>query len=370
MITKLNTRQMINSSALSVSIGSSVGAQLDVILALIDNEMATLTSTQTLSNKTFASSFAISGSTSGIVTIDVQAVAGTYNFNLPITSGTIGQALTSQGGGATPMTWSNVLTNPMTTLGDIIYENATPAPTRLAGNTTTAINFLSQTGTGLISAPPVWKTFTAPTIQKFLSGSGTYTTPADVLYIKVRVVGGGAGGGGANTDGTAGGNGGDTTFGSSLIVANGGFSGNHGGGNGAFPGGSGGSASLGIGPIGIAVPGSDGASGQPAVPGASLPGGNGGASFFGGGASGVQGTGNSASANTGSGGGGGGSGATNISSGGGGGAGGYVEAIIYTPSPTYAYSVGTGGTLGGGGSSSDNGGTGGSGLIIVEEYYQ
>ena len=48
------------------------------------------------------------------------------------------------------------LINPMTTLGDIIYENSTPAPARLAGNTTSTINFLSQTGTGSASAAPVW----------------------------------------------------------------------------------------------------------------------------------------------------------------------------------------------------------------------
>ena len=49
-------------------------------------------------------------------------------------------------------------TNPMTTLGDIIYENATPAPARLAGNTTTATQFLSQTGTGSVSTAPSWTT--------------------------------------------------------------------------------------------------------------------------------------------------------------------------------------------------------------------
>lgn len=44
----------------------------------------------------------------------------------------------------------------MTTLGDLLYEDATPTPTRLAGNTTSTKKFLSQTGTGAISAVPVW----------------------------------------------------------------------------------------------------------------------------------------------------------------------------------------------------------------------
>jgi len=64
--------------------------------------------------------------------------------------------------------------------------------------------------------------FTAPSVQKFTSGSGTYTTPAGVKRIRVRMVGGGGGGAGGGSTYGAGGNGGDTTFGSSLLVAGGG----------------------------------------------------------------------------------------------------------------------------------------------------
>lgn len=46
--------------------------------------------------------------------------------------------------------------SPMTTLGDIIYENATPSGTRLPGNTTSTKNFMTQTGTGSVSAAPAW----------------------------------------------------------------------------------------------------------------------------------------------------------------------------------------------------------------------
>jgi hypothetical protein len=56
---------------------------------------------------------------------------------------------TDQGGGGG-------MTNPMTTLGDIIYEDATPTPARLAGNTSATKMFLSQTGNGSISAVPAW----------------------------------------------------------------------------------------------------------------------------------------------------------------------------------------------------------------------
>jgi hypothetical protein len=46
--------------------------------------------------------------------------------------------------------------NPMTTLGDIIFGGAGGAATRLSGNTTTTKEFLTQAGTGSVSAAPVW----------------------------------------------------------------------------------------------------------------------------------------------------------------------------------------------------------------------
>jgi len=49
----------------------------------------------------------------------------------------------------------------LTTLGDLLYENATPANTRLAGNTSATKNFLTQTGNGTISASPAWGTIAA-----------------------------------------------------------------------------------------------------------------------------------------------------------------------------------------------------------------
>lgn len=55
-----------------------------------------------------------SGATTGAVTIQPQAAAGTYNFNLPITAGAAGTVLTSQGGGSTAMTWTSAGTGTVT----------------------------------------------------------------------------------------------------------------------------------------------------------------------------------------------------------------------------------------------------------------
>ncbi|MEZ4180028.1 MAG: hypothetical protein R3B41_00710 [Candidatus Doudnabacteria bacterium] len=56
---------------------------------------------------TTAGTLSLAGSTSGTITVQTQAAAGTYNFNLPTTAGTSGYVLTSGGGGATAMSWTD-----------------------------------------------------------------------------------------------------------------------------------------------------------------------------------------------------------------------------------------------------------------------
>ena len=220
----------------------------------------------------------------------------------------------------------------------------------------------------------------APTIQKFNSGSGTYTTPLGVLYIEIEMVGGGGGGGGSCsglgcdviTPGTAGG---ATNFGIGLLTASGG-----GAGAAQADGGLGGNSTIAVGPVGIAIKGSGGGSGGTngsASPGVQFGGGIGGASTFGGsgfgggGGGGAGSPGGNAAPNSGSGGGGA-SGPNLVFAvpGSGGGSGGYVKAIITSPLSSYSYAVGAGGTGGLAGANGSAGGNGASGVIIVKEYYQ
>lgn len=256
--------------------------------------------------------------------------------------------------------FDNGLTNPMTTTGDIIYSSDNSGtPARLAASNGTLIST-----SGVLSYAAH-----APTVQRFTSGSGTYTTPAGVKWIRVRMVGGGGGGGGSGNSGTggAGGAGGNTTFGTSLLVANGGGGG---GGTASAPG-AGGSASLGTGPIGTALTGGRGQGGGGNGTNNFTAGGSGASTPFGGaGGGGEPSTGGySAITNSGSGGGGGGSGSANYSGSGGGG-GGFVDAIISSPSSSYSYAVGSAGAAGTAGTgTAATGGSGGSGVIIVEEYY-
>lgn len=214
--------------------------------------------------------------------------------------------------------------------------------------------------------------FPTPTQQRFTSGTAqTYTTPANVTYIRVRMVGGGGGGGGSNVTtpgGNTGGSGGNSTFGTSLLTANGGN-----GGSAGSPGG-GGSATISAPAIGSSFTGTQGGSGGLMNTGSPIynSSGQGGNSVFGGGGGNVYGTATGGAGTTNSGSGGGGAGynpvATNGYSGGGGGSGAYIDALISAPSATYLYTVGALGNGGTGGAAT--GGAGAAGYIEVTEYYQ
>lgn len=200
---------------------------------------------------------------------------------------------------------------------------------------------------------------TAPTIQKFLSGSGTYTTPSGCLFIKVRMVGGGGGSGGLTG---AGGTGGTSTFGSWTTI--GGAGGRE---NAVYTGGAGGAGgATGSGTLITRINGAAGGTGYatgaggagPVAGGVTIFGGAGMGAVTSGASSGQAGISNTGSGAAGS--------MQGTSTTGGGGAAEYVEFIVTSPAASYSYAVGAGGTAGTG---ATIGALGGSGVILVEEYY-
>jgi microcystin-dependent protein len=80
-----------------------------------------------------------------------SASAGGVTGTLPIGSGGTGQ---------TGKTAAFNALSPNTTLGDLTYHDGTNS-VRLAGNTTATKKFLSQTGTGAVSAAPTWSALAA-----------------------------------------------------------------------------------------------------------------------------------------------------------------------------------------------------------------
>lgn len=113
---------------------------------------------------TTAGSLGFSGASGGLVSLLTQPNAGTYNFNLPTSSGTSGQPLLSGGGGASPMTFGTLGASfggtGQTTysVGDTLYASGTNTLSKLPGNTTTGIRYLSSTGTGSAANAPAWVT--------------------------------------------------------------------------------------------------------------------------------------------------------------------------------------------------------------------
>lgn len=186
-----------------------------------------------------------------------------------------------------------------------------------------------------------------PTVQPFLSGSGTATPSAGVVRWEVVMCGGGAGGQ-ANFSGALGSNGGQTSLGG--WTANGG---------GSPAGGSGGSN--GTGTLIDRIPGGSGVGSTNATTNMAIAGAPGGANPRGGAGAGTGSTGGNGAANTGAGGAGAGIGTNNFN-GAGGGAGEWVSFYISAPT-AMSYAVGAGG----GGAS--NAGNGAAGVIIIKEFY-
>lgn len=82
----------------------------DIATALFSNSASVATMTLGTAGATIGV-LAVSGNTSGVVSIKPQATAGTYNFNLPTSAGSSGQPLLSAGGGASPMTFGTLGVN-------------------------------------------------------------------------------------------------------------------------------------------------------------------------------------------------------------------------------------------------------------------
>ena len=128
-----------------------------------DSSTLNIGSGGTLGSAAFTASTAYApaaGSTS-IATLGT-VTAGTWQAS------TIG--ITYGGTGATTKTAAFNALSPVTTLGDIIYGDGANSNARLAGNITTTKKFLTQTGTGTVSAAPGWNSIVDGDIPSALTG--------------------------------------------------------------------------------------------------------------------------------------------------------------------------------------------------------
>ena len=162
-----NLIKFYNGSAwTALSTGSGITALTGDVTASGSGSVAATIASNAVTNAKAAQMAAntIKGNNTGSTANASDLTVAQVNAILPVFTSTLNGLAPLSGGGTSNFlradgTWTaptGSFTNPMTTLGDIIYENATPAPARLAGNTTAAKQFLTQTGTGTISAAPAW----------------------------------------------------------------------------------------------------------------------------------------------------------------------------------------------------------------------
>lgn len=208
---------------------------------------------------------------------------------------------------------------------------------QMAHNGTSAFNLLSSNA--IVASQPAFTSIT--------SGAGTYTVSSGSVRIRIR---GGGGGGGGGVDTAVGGGGGDTRFG--ILLAGGGGGGPA---RASIAGGFGGTATGAT----VNIVGGRGMIGLTDAVAAFTFGGAGGNGWLGGagsfGTTGGVGV-TAGSPNTGAGGGG------SVAAGGGG-AGAYFEHNFLSPSASYTYSVGVGGTAAAGAA------TGAAGIILIETFF-
>ncbi len=342
-------------------------------------QTATLTGTEVLTNKTLTGNTAVNLiSGSGTVVFNTSGTMTLPNGTDTVAGITLAQTLTNKTMSGAANTFTNISLATAVTgalpianggTGQVTAQAAIDALVPSQGGNNGKV--LSTNGT-TVSWATSSTTTAPPTIQRYTTGSGTFTVAGGISWLRVRMAGGGGGGGaGANSAASAnGGTGGNTTFvsGALTIATNGGAAAAWNGGGG---GGTGGTVSVGTGATTVvANAGGNGGGTWPANSESDFEiGGIGGSNAFGGhgipGAAGAAG--GTAIANTGGGGGGGGGANATTSAGGpGGGAGAYAEAIIASPAATYTYAVGAGGAGETGGSSA--GGAGAAGIIIIEQY--
>ena len=122
------------------------------------NGYLTSTDWTTFNNKGSGTVTSVAAITLGTTGTDLSSTVATgtttpvITLQVPTASATNRGALSA----ADWTTFNGKLTNPMSAAGDTIYGGTSGAATRLAGNTTTAKQFLSQTGTGSASVAPTW----------------------------------------------------------------------------------------------------------------------------------------------------------------------------------------------------------------------
>ena len=174
---------LVNQLANTVWAGPVSGAEsVPTFRALVSDDIPNLNA-----SKITSGTLSVARGGTGAVTLTGVIIGnGTSPFT-GIASTTANQMLRVNSSG-TAYEWfsPDYLSNPMTSLGDMIYGNAIGAPLRLPPNTTTTKKFLSMTGDGTIGDQPEWLTAVTSvglTMPVAFSVSGSPVTTTGTLAV-------------------------------------------------------------------------------------------------------------------------------------------------------------------------------------------
>lgn len=177
-----NTTQLATTAFVQAAISGGGGGSVTSVSVATANGFAGTVSNPT-STPAITLTTTITGLLKGAASAIVAATAGT-DYVSPtgsgagltgITFGQVGGTATIGQGGTGQTTAGaayNALT-PITTLGDLVYGSAANTASRLAGNTTAAKQFLTQTGTGTASAAPAWGAIAAADVPNLAASKIT-----------------------------------------------------------------------------------------------------------------------------------------------------------------------------------------------------
>lgn len=155
---------LLGSTTKSITWGSTNGWTSTETLNLASGKEYRIAGTSVLTSTGLGSGI-VSSSLTSVGTIGTGTWQGT----------SVGIAYGGTGAGTASAAFNNL--SPATTLGDIIYASGTNTNTRLAGNTTSSKQFLTQTGNGTISAAPAWASIANADVPAIMTGktvTGTF----------------------------------------------------------------------------------------------------------------------------------------------------------------------------------------------------
>lgn len=361
----------VTGGTLTLTVAQAAYSIFSVTGALVSNQIIILpagtTGTYIVSNSTtgaFSVTFKASGGDTGYV-VPQGAWSGIFNLGGVHTVNSFA-SLVSQLGYTPANKAGDTFTGGVTFSSTATFNGTTTVPTVATGDVST-----NAANTALVAAKIAAIAPVAPQTTIYATGSGTYTTPANAVYLRVEMVGAGSGGAGGGTGGAASAAGGNTTFGSLTA----------GGGAAAPAAGSSTFASVATATTGagiLSIGGGLGTAGinfnASSIAGFTSGGGLGAASVCGAGAPGAilvntTATAAGVSAALGAGGGGGAGNPTNPA-GWGGNSGAALRTILTGLSVSYSYSVGAGSAGGAAGTLGNAGSAGGNGYLMITAYFQ